>query len=70
MSTPVEIHVVPVSDGRWALRRDDGPLVSRHGTRKAAIEAGRQSGDGVIVVHDEMGRISDRPGHGPHPRPA
>ena len=66
-----EIHVVPLPDGRWGLRlaQDDG-VKQAYLTRKAAIEASRKRAGGkeaALVIHDETGRISDRPGHGPHP---
>jgi hypothetical protein len=68
----LEIHVVPLPDGRWGLRlaRDAG-VERAYLTRKAAIEASRRAGGkgAAVIVHDETGRISDRPGHGPHPQP-
>ena len=72
MTDAPAIHVVPVADGRWGvLLPGEAAVLRAYLTRKAAIEASRRAGGkgAAVIVHDETGRISDRPGHGPHPQP-
>jgi hypothetical protein len=69
-------HVVPTSDGRWAVRREGAERASAvFDTQRDAQSRARviehNTGGGELVTHGRDGRIRDSdtvsPGHDPFP---
>lgn len=69
-------HVVPTSDGRWAVRREGSDRASGiFDTKRDAMDRGREleknTGGGELVDHGRDGRIRDSdtvpPAHDPFP---
>jgi uncharacterized protein YdaT len=69
-------HVVPTSDGRWAVRpegadRASGIFDTQHEAVDRARQIERNTGGGEVVIHGQDGRIRDSdtvaPGNDPFP---
>jgi uncharacterized protein DUF2188 len=57
-------HVVPTSDGRWAVRREgssraSGVFDTQREAEGRARQMERNTGGGEVVTHREDGRIRD-----------
>ena len=69
-------HVVPTSDGRWAVRREgadraSGLFDTQRDAQNRARVIEHNTGGGEVVIHGQDGRIRDSdtvaPGHDPFP---
>ena len=64
------VHVVP-NDGRWAVRRDGGDIISTHETQADAEAVGRNlatSEQVEFVLHNGAGAIREKDSYGNDPR--
>lgn len=70
---PETHHVVPDSDGGWNVRRGGSERASsHHGTKREAIDAGREvsRNQGTeFRIHNRDGRIASSDSHGGDPNP-
>lgn len=68
-----EVFHVVLDGDQWALRRQNGPTVSQHGTKDAAVKAGqsqaRANQPSQVVVHHSDGTIEDESTYQQDPYP-
>jgi hypothetical protein len=64
------VHVAP-NEGRWAVRREGGDVLSTHETQAEAEAAGRElarSEQVEFFLHNQAGAIREKDSYGNDPR--